>query len=64
MIEKYKNEIIKFCPDYKHQPFDKKGTGNKDYLYEICEEIAKLFISDKVAQNPNIAKLSLVKDIL
>ena len=61
---KYKKEIIDFCPNYEYQPFNKNGTGNQGYLFDKCREIAKLFISDIVAHNPDIESLLAVKEIL
>jgi len=61
---KYKKEIIKYCPNYEYQPFNKNGTGNQGYLFDICKEIAKLFISEIVMSNTMLGAVSFIKDIL
>lgn len=61
---KHRDEITKHCPRYEYQPFNKNGTGNQGYLFDICQEIAKLFISDIAAHNSEIETFLTVKDIL
>lgn len=64
VIGKFKKEIIKHCSNYEYQPFNKNGTGNQGYLFDICQEVAKLFISDIVEHNLDVGKIPFVKDIL
>lgn len=64
VIAKYNKDITSYCPKYEYQPFNKNGTGNQGYLFDICKEIASIFISDIVAHNSSLATYVFIKDIL
>ena len=64
VTDRYREEIIEYCSQYKYQPFNKNGDGNEGYLFDICHEVAKRFISDIVARNPSLATCVFINDIL
>ena len=47
----YIPDIIRLC-NTKYSPFNKYGTGNMGYLYEIHREMAKIFLNAAVSANP------------
>lgn len=49
----YKDEILKYSR-VKYSPFNKQGTGNQGYLFEIDKELAKFFIEIAKKQNPGL----------
>ena len=63
-IENYRDVIITYCSKYEYQPFNKNGTGNQGYLFDICREVAKIFLSDIVNCNRSLATMCFIKDIL
>ncbi len=60
----YKEEIKELCKGKMYQPFNKNGTGNDGYLFEIDRRLAKLFISETAKKNECVAKLDYVVEIL
>ena len=47
----YIDDILRLC-NTKYSPFNKYGTGNQGYLYEIHREMAKIFLNAAVSANP------------
>lgn len=64
MTSKFKTQIIQYCSHLDYQPFNKNGTGNQGYLFDISLELATLFISDIVANNPSLSNCIFINDIL
>lgn len=61
---KFKNQIKHFCSNLDYQPFNKNGTGNQGYLFDICREVATLFITDIVKHNVRLQTIPFINDIL
>lgn len=61
---KFKNQIIQYCSNLDYQPFNKNGTGNQGYLFDICREVATLFITDIVNHNVRLQTIPFINDIL
>lgn len=47
----YIENIIRLC-NTKYSPFNKYGTGNQGYLFEINREMAKIFLDAAATANP------------
>ena len=47
----YIGDITRLC-NTKYSPFNKYGTGNQGYLFEINREMAKIFLNDAAIANP------------
>lgn len=57
----YIPDIIRLC-NTKYSPFNKYGTGNMGYLYEIHREMAKIFLNAAVSANPYLkGKLTIME---
>ena len=57
----YIPDIIRLC-NTKYSPFNKYGTGNMGYLYEIHREMAKIFLDAAVSANPYLkANLTIME---
>ncbi len=63
-LDNYKEEIIEYCTKYEYQPFNKNGTGNQGYLFDLCKELAKLFAEQIVKKNRCLESEGFIKDIL
>lgn len=59
----FTEDIIRLC-QIKYSPFDKNGNNNTGYLYEINRELAKIFIEASVKQNPNLASVEYINQLL
>lgn len=49
----YVDDIVRLC-NTKYAPFNKNGTGNQGYLFEINRDMAKIFLRAAVAANPTL----------
>ena len=56
-------EILEYCR-VKYSPFDRDGNGNMGYLYELNQELAKVFLRAAVKSNPGIGEADFVRMIL
>lgn len=57
------DDIIRLC-NTKYAPFNKYGTGNQGYLFEINREMAKIFLSAAVTANPYLKGSQAILDLL
>ena len=59
----YTEDIIRLC-NTKYSPFNKYGTGNMGYLYEIHREMAKIFLDAAVSANLYLKGNKAIMDLL
>ena len=59
----YVDEILKYC-NVKYAPFDKNGSGNMGYLYEINRNLARFFIKETANFNPYILAIPEVQRLI
>ena len=59
----YVDEILKYC-NVKYAPFDKNGSGNMGYLYEINRNLARFFIKETSKANPYILAVSEIQRLI
>ena len=57
------DDIIRLC-NTKYAPFNKYGTGNQGYLFEINREMAKIFLGAAVTTNPYLKGSQAIVDLL
>ena len=57
------DDIIRLC-NTKYAPFNKYGTGNQGYLFEINREMAKIFLSAAITANPYLKGSQAIVDLL
>jgi len=48
----------------KYSPFNKYGTGNQGYLFELNKELARIFLRETVKRNPLIGDIDYVQELL
>ena len=62
----YKKEIIKLqgYAEGKHYPFNKKGTGNQGYLFNLNKDLAKFFMEEIIKVNPHLATSIFAQELL
>ena len=58
-----KDDILRLC-NTKYAPFNKYGTGNQGYLFELNRELARIFLRETVKRNPLIGDIDFVRDLL
>ncbi len=46
-------DILKYC-NVKYAPFDKTGNGNMGYLFEINNDLARIFVLATLRANPDL----------
>lgn len=59
----YTEDIIRLC-NTKYAPFNKYGTGNMGYLYEINREMAKIFLNAAVTANSYLKSHQIIAGLL
>lgn len=59
----YKKEIIDKSAA-KYSPFNRNGTGNQGYLYDLNRELSQLFISEIIKKNPEFLNYDFIKEII
>jgi hypothetical protein len=57
------DNIIRLC-NTKYASFNKYGTGNQGYLFEINREMSKIFLGAAVAANPYLKGSQAIVDLL
>ena len=57
------NDIIRLC-NTKYAPFNKYGTGNQGYLFEINREMAKIFLESCSVANPYLKGNQTIAELL
>jgi hypothetical protein len=45
-------------------PFNKNGTGNQGYLFNLNKELAKFFLNKIIQRNPSVKNINYLNDIL
>ena len=62
----YKKEIIKLqgYAEGKGYPFNKNGTGNQGYLYNLNKDLAKFFMEKIIKANPHLATSIFAQELL
>lgn len=48
----------------KYSPFDKYGSGNMGYLFEINRELARIFVRETVKRNPDLASVDYISTFI
>ena len=48
----------------KYSPFNRNGKGNNGYLYDLDQELAKIFVRRAVKENPDIAAHAFLEPLL
>lgn len=48
----------------KYSPFDRYGSGNMGYLFEINRELARIFIKETIKQNPHLASVEYIGEFV
>jgi len=59
----YIDDILRLC-NTKYSPFNKYGTGNQGYLYEIHREMAHIFVAAAAKANPYIEDSKTIQNFL
>lgn len=59
----YIADIIRLC-NTKYSPFNKYGTGNQGYLFEINREMAKIFLDAAATANPHLKENATISCFL
>lgn len=59
----YVEDIKRLC-NVKYAPFDRNGSGNMGYLYELNRELAKIFLRDMVKVNPVLMTVDYIVELL
>lgn len=59
----FRDEIIRLC-SAKYSPFDRYGSGNMGYLYEINRDLARIFVRALVKQNAYLGDVDYISDLL
>ena len=57
------DDIIRLC-NTKYAPFNKYGTGNQGYLFEINREMAHIFVVAAAKANPYIKGSETIQNFL
>lgn len=58
----YKDEIKKYSGF--HTPFNKNGTGNQGYLFDLNIHLAKYFLDIIIRSNPDIKNLQFLDELI
>lgn len=56
-------DIIRLS-NVKYSPFDKYGSGNMGYLFELNRELARIFVAASVKQNPSLGAVDYIQELL
>lgn len=48
----------------KYAPFDKFGSGNMGYLFEINRELARIFVKETLKKNPYLSSVDYINDFV
>lgn len=59
----YIEDIKRLC-NVKYAPFDRNGSGNMGYLYELNLELAKIFLRDMAKANPILMTADYIVELL
>lgn len=59
----YVSDIVRLSR-VKYSPFDKYGSGNMGYLFEINRELAKIFVRETIKRNPYLASVDYISTFI
>lgn len=59
----YVGDILRLC-NTKYSPFNKYGTGNQGYLFELNREMAKIFLEAAATANPYLKSNRTITELL
>ena len=57
------SDILRYCKA-KYSPFDKAGNGNMGYLYELNRELARIFLSAAIRENPELSDIDYIREFM
>ncbi len=57
------DDIIRLC-NVKYAPFDRNGSGNMGYLFEINRDLARIFLRASVSYNPLLGEIDYIQELL
>ena len=57
------SDIVRLCTA-KYSPFDKFGSGNMGYLFELNRELARIFVAAAVKHNPPLKTVAYINEFL
>lgn len=64
-LTSHRDAIQKACFGKKYQPFNKNGTGNQGYLFDLCTDLAIYFLNLIAESNEHLLnKLDYLNEIL
>lgn len=64
LTKAYQSVIKKTCTNFKYAPFNKNGTGNQGYLYNLPKELAAFFLDRSIQKNPFLEGVCFIQDTL
>lgn len=59
----YVSDIVRLSR-VKYSPFDKYGSGNMGYLFEINRGLARIFVRETIKQNPYLASVDYISTFI
>lgn len=57
------DDIVRLC-NVKYAPFDRNGSGNMGYLFEIDRDLARIFLRASADFNPSLKEVDYIKELL
>lgn len=57
------DDIVRLC-NVKYAPFDRNGSGNMGYLFEINRDLARIFLRASADFNPALKEIEYIKELL
>ena len=57
------DDIVRLC-NVKYAPFDRNGSGNMGYLFEINRDLARIFLRASADFNPSLKEVDYIKELL
>lgn len=59
----YVDDIVRLC-NVKYAPFDKYGNGNMGYLYELNQELARIFLRSSAKYNDYLNEVDYIHEFI
>lgn len=56
-------DIIRLC-NVKYAPFDRNGSGNMGYLFEIDRNLARIFLRASIGYNPHLGEIDYIQELI
>lgn len=57
------DDIIRLC-NVKYAPFDRNGSGNMGYLFEIDRNLARIFLRASIGYNPHLGEIDYIDELI